>query len=72
MTDQEAGLSRWAGGFGVIEHSRLTQTRVESLLTNLAGRGLCTPEEGYRLLAAAVRPFSSRMDSFSKPSSVNS
>lgn len=45
----------WARGYGVIEHSSLTQTRIETLLASLAERGLCTQDEAYRLLAAADR-----------------
>lgn len=55
MTAQETEFSRWSGGYGVIEHSQLTQDRVEKMLATFAARGTCTLDEGYRLLAAADR-----------------
>ncbi len=55
MVDHEAGLTHWSDGYGVIEHSSLTRTRIETLVAALADRGVCAPADAYRLLAAADR-----------------
>ncbi|MBC53399.1 MAG: xylulose 5-phosphate 3-epimerase [Gammaproteobacteria bacterium] len=55
MNGHHTAQQTWSSGCGVIEHSQLTQARVESLVASLAERGLCAPAEAYGLLAAADR-----------------
>ena len=54
MTDQQ-NHEHWSRGYGVIAHSTLTQERVAALVDTLADRGLCSPADAYRMLAAADR-----------------
>ena len=52
----------WAAGYGVIEHTDLTQVRVWEMAQLLHARGVvAAPEEVYRILAAADRITSAGM-----------
>jgi phosphoketolase len=58
---KKESAARWAAGYGVIEHTHSTISRVLDLASELEGRGISTQERTFDLLHAADRVASAAM-----------